>query len=89
MKKLLWIVLGFGVLVAIFSGNDDKPAATGGDAQSSKTSQHTLPPDCDSTTEKAGKKLSVIGSGVDVRSGPGASFDKIINQKATSIMKST
>ena len=89
MKKFLWIVLGVGVLVAIFSGNDDKPAATGGDAQSSKTSQHALPSDWDSTTEKAGKKLNVIGSGIGIRSGPDASFDKIINQKASSIMKST
>ena len=89
MKKILWIVLGFGVLVAVFSGNDEKPDAASGGAQSSNVSKRTPPSDCDGTTEITGKKLNVIGSGIDIRSGPGASFDKIINQKATSIMKTT
>ena len=62
MKKILWIVLGFGVLVAIFSGNDDKPDAANGDAQSSNVSKRPPPSDCDGTTEITGKKLNVIGS---------------------------
>jgi len=89
MKKVLGIVLGLGLLVAIFSGNDDKPEAAGSGAQSSNISNHTPPSDCDGTTEIIGKKLGVIGSGIAIRSGPGTNFDNIINQKATSIMKTT
>lgn len=36
-----------------------------------------------------GKKYNVLGSGINVRKGPGTSFEKIINKKATSILKTT
>lgn len=89
MKKLLGILLAIGILAAIFSGNDDQPNTTSTSAQSANVSKRSIPSDCDATSGITGKKYNVIGSGIDVRNGPGHSFNKIVNQKTTSILKTT
>lgn len=44
---------------------------------------------CTSAATKTGKTYKVNGSGVTVRQGPGENFGKIVNQKATDILKKT
>lgn len=44
---------------------------------------------CGSLSTKTGKTYKVNGSGINVRTGPGTNFRKIVNQKATSILKTT
>lgn len=44
---------------------------------------------CGSSSTKTGKTYKVNGSDINVRSGPGTNYDKIINQKASSILKKT
>ncbi len=44
---------------------------------------------CGSTSQKTGKSYKVNGSGINVWTGPGTSFDRIVNQKATRIMEKT
>lgn len=43
--------------------------------------------ECGSSSTKTGKTYKVNGSDINVRSGPGTNYDKIINQKASSILK--
>lgn len=86
--KVLGFIVAIVILIAMLSGNDDDSGVA-----SSSTSKPTLakntPPACDATTIITGKKYNVLGSGINIRNGAGANFDKIINQKATSIMKTT
>lgn len=96
MKKFLGILLAIGILAAIFSDNDDQSSTTttntntiSTNAQTADMSKRSIPSDCDATSEITGKKYNVIGSAINVRNGPGESFDKIINKKATSILKTT
>ncbi len=42
---------------------------------------------CGSSSTTTGKTYKVSGSGINVRKGPGTNFSKIVNQKATSILK--
>lgn len=44
---------------------------------------------CGKESVRTGQTLRVTGSNIYVRAGPGEKFDKIINQKATSILKRT
>lgn len=44
---------------------------------------------CGSTSKKTGQSYKVNGSGINVWTGPGTSFDRIVNQKATRIMGKT
>ena len=44
---------------------------------------------CGSSSIKTGKTYKVSGTGIKVRKGPGTDFSKIVNQKATSILKTT
>lgn len=44
---------------------------------------------CGNDVTKTGKTYKINGSKINVRKGPGTSFSKIINQKATRILKST
>ena len=44
---------------------------------------------CGSTSNKTGQTYKVNGSGINVWAGPGTSFDRIVNQKATRIMGKT
>lgn len=44
---------------------------------------------CGSTSKKTGKSYKVNGSEINVRKGPGTNFGKIVNQKATRILKKT
>jgi len=44
---------------------------------------------CGSSSTKTGKTYKVSSSGINVRKGPGKNFSKIVNQKATSILKTT
>ena len=43
--------------------------------------------ECGSSSTKTGKTYKVNGSDINVRSGPGTNHDRIINQKASSILK--
>lgn len=42
---------------------------------------------CGSSSTKTGKTYKVNGTDINVRTGPGTNYDKIINQKASSILK--
>lgn len=44
---------------------------------------------CSSESVKTGKSYKVSGENIDIRSGPSVEFSKIINQKASRILKST
>ena len=44
---------------------------------------------CGNAAIKTGKTYKIDGSNINVRKGPGTNFDKIINQKASSILKRT
>jgi len=44
---------------------------------------------CGDTSTKTGKAYKVNGSKINVRTGPGTNFSKIVNQKATSAFKTT
>lgn len=44
---------------------------------------------CGGASNKTGKTYKINGTGIAVRSGPGTSYEKRINQKATSILKTT
>nr|VFJ48389.1 MAG: hypothetical protein BECKDK2373B_GA0170837_102035 [Candidatus Kentron sp. DK] len=90
MKKLFGIIVALIVLGAIFSGNDNAPKKQSViTSQSSSPVSRSVPVACDTSTAITGKKYNVLGSGINVRKGPGASYEKIINQKATSILKTT
>jgi len=44
---------------------------------------------CGSSSTKTGKTYKINGSEINVRKGPGINFNKIVNQKATKILKKT
>ena len=44
---------------------------------------------CDNQSTKTGISYKVSGSGINVRKGPGTEHEKIVNQKATSMLKTT
>ena len=44
---------------------------------------------CSAESKKTGQDYKVKGEGVIVRKGPGKSYEKIINQKATAALKKT
>jgi len=89
MIKVLGFIVAAIILIAIFSGNDDRPRTTGSNSTPKATVAKKPPSACDSSTVITGKKYNVLGSGIIVRKGPGTNYDKIINQKATSILKTT
>ncbi len=83
MKKILGIMIALVVLGVIFSGDDDAPGTKTASLQPSASVGHKSPEECDTSTEITRKKYNVLGSGINVRKGPGTSYDKTINQKAT------
>lgn len=85
MKNLIIIVIAVTIAVALFSCNDKAPQNVASDA---KTVQAT-PAECTEGAQITGKQYNVIGWGINIRKGPGTNFDKIVNQKATDILKST
>jgi len=88
MIKVLGFIVAGIILIAIFSGGEDRPTSTG--SSSTPATVAIKPPSaCDASTVITGKKYNVLGSGINVRKGPGTNYDKIINQKATSILKTT
>ncbi|MCG8096018.1 MAG: hypothetical protein JAZ17_20765 [Candidatus Thiodiazotropha endolucinida] len=89
MIKVMGFILAIIILFAIFSGNDDKPKTAGSSSKPTATVAKIPPSACDASTVITGKKYSVLGSGINVRKGPGTGYDKIINQKATSMLKTT
>lgn len=48
-----------------------------------------LPKACENSTEVTGKTYNVIGSDINVRKGPDISHERIINQKASKLLKET
>ena len=86
MKKILGILIPFVVLVALIS-ECAKPPRT--QFETSGFSSANLSSACNSSTVITGKKYNVLGSGINVLQGPGASFDKIINEKATRVLEKT
>lgn len=91
MKKLLVILIALIVLVAIFSENINVPRKQSKSvaAQTPSPASRSVPTACDASTVITGKKYNILGSDINVRKGPGTSYDKIINQKATSILETT
>lgn len=74
MHKLKW-----SIVFSIFTVIGLQPVATIAESIQS----------CGSTSTKTGKTYKVNGSGISLRKGPSTNFDKIINQKATSILETT
>ncbi|WP_130538158.1 SH3 domain-containing protein [Thiomicrorhabdus indica] len=89
MKKNVRGLIAMVVLGVALSGCDESPRTQTASSQSSTSMKHKPPAACDASTVITGKKYNVLGSGINVRKGPGASYEKIINQKATSIIKTT
>lgn len=87
MNKLLGIVVIFTIFIIILSGNENNSGASKISVKAASTK--SVPSDCNESTEITGKKYNVLGSDINIRKGPGIDFDKIINQKATDIMKTT
>lgn len=85
MKKTIFILLALAIVIALVSGSDDKKQV---ERKVKSPSSRSIPFVCDTTTKVTGKKYNVIGSGISVRKGPGTNFEKIVNQKATDILKS-
>ncbi|MCH7958761.1 MAG: SH3 domain-containing protein [Candidatus Hydrogenedentes bacterium] len=54
----------------------------------SRTTYADIQP-CANETEKSGKEYNVLGDSISVREGPGTNFKRIVNQKATRILKET
>ena len=75
MKNLITVIIAVTIAIVLFSGNDTT-------AQSTSVS-------CKDGAQITGKQYNIIGSGINVRKGPGVGYDKIVNQKATDILKST
>lgn len=92
---LVAIIFGLWLIGFIASNDTTTPRSTTSSVASStsspqkKVSTPSMPPQCIAGSVKTGKKYNVVGSGINVRSGPGTNHDKIINQKATSILKKT
>ncbi len=83
------IIMFVMVIVGIFVENNigskkiiDKPS-------SKSTLILSIPSACDTSTLITGKQYKILGSGINVRQGAGINFGKVVNQKATSIMKTT
>lgn len=89
MTKNLGIIVGAIILIAIFTRCDDRPRIAGSSSTQKATVAKKPPSACDASTVITGNKYNVLGSGVSVREGSGTNYDRIINQKATSIFKTT
>lgn len=81
------------VLLSVFlsaCSDSDKPRSTSSyGSTSSKASSAAMPPQCVAGSVKTGKKYNPIGNSIEVYRGPSATSEKIINRKATEIMKRT
>lgn len=88
MKSFLKGIIAVLLFGGIAGCNDPSRPKTPSQKSPSVMKQ-TPPAACDASTKITGEKYNVIGSGINIRKGPGTEFDKIINQKATDIMKTT
>ncbi len=88
MKNLIIVIVAVGIAIALFSGNDDSSKKKVATANTSQPSSQ-VPAACKDGATITGKQYNVVGSGINVRQGPGTNYDKIINQKATNILKTT
>lgn len=89
MKKLFGIIIAIFVLGMIFSGGEKNTKKKSVASQIPKPASISIPAACDDSTSITGKQYNVLGSSINVRKGPGTSYEKIINQKATKILKTT
>ena len=88
MKNIIIVVVVVVIAIALFSGKDDTPKKNVATTSSGQATSQ-LPFACKKGAKITGKQYHVIGSGIDVRKGPSADYDKIVNQKATDILKTT
>lgn len=88
-KRLIGATIASVALVAIYLGIDDALRKQSVVPPSSSPVRGSIPAACDASTVITGKKYNVLGSGINVRKGPGTSYEKIVNQKATNILKTT
>lgn len=47
------------------------------------------PPECKSADQITGKQYGVVGTGIEIRQGPGQNHEKKVNEKATKVLGST
>ncbi|GAA6153888.1 hypothetical protein NBRC116587_33100 [Pseudoteredinibacter isoporae] len=55
----------------------------------SNSNQDKPPKDCENGAQLTGKRYTPIGTGISMRGGPGIKFKKLINKKATKVLKKT
>lgn len=91
---IMFLLLG-GFIISLFTGNNTTSSSTHQSVKNTSSSQppsaskRRVPSECGAASVVTGRKYDVIGSGINVRKGPGTNFDKIVNQKATSVLKKT
>ncbi|MCP4763470.1 MAG: SH3 domain-containing protein [archaeon] len=89
---LLLIVFGIGFIGSLFNSNDvPKKQTSLQKTQIEKivASPMTQVSTCGDREVETGKIYKISGSRINIRKGPGINFDKIINKKATEILKTT
>lgn len=86
MKKFIFVVLVVGIAIVLFSREDDVVKINSVETNSSPVTVQ-IPPACKDDAHVTGKTYNVIGSGINVREGPGTDFNRVVNQKATDILK--
>lgn len=59
------------------------------EAEQNKLAAKEITSDCRNGAQITGKQYNVIGAEIDVRKGPGAEYEKIVNQKATDFLETT
>ena len=89
MKKLFLFIFAMIVLAAIFSKNEENYTSKNKLSDQPAAEKQSINPACDSTSTITGREYHVLGSHINVRQGPGISFPKVINRKATEILKKT
>lgn len=88
MKNIIIIIIAVTIVVALFSRDDESSQSTATNTKTAQISKQ-MPTECKDGALITGSQYNVIGTGINVRKGPGTNFDKIVNQKATDILKST
>lgn len=93
MKALIVFVVVLVIFVVV-SGEDkgnqvSQTAETNSASSDYPPSSHNLPPACDKTTTRTGRVRTLDADSVNVRSGPGTDYPKLVNKKASAALKGT
>lgn len=87
--KVFIILLVVFVIFILVSGEDKGNKVSQTANTNSDPSSDNLPSACDKTTAKTGKVRTLSADSVNVRSGPGTTYPRLINEKASATLKGT